>query len=119
MAGALVDFGLFVFHNARTLHGRQRGPYFYLPKLEAMEEAALWDEVMASAEDELELPAGCMKATVLIETLPAAFQMHEILHALRRRVGRPQLRPLGLHLLLPEDAARPPRPPAARTRPGR
>jgi malate synthase len=86
MAGALVDFGLFVLHNARALHDRQRGPYFYLPKLEAMEEAALWDEVMAAAEDELQLPVGTMKATVLIETLPAAFQMHEILHALRRRV---------------------------------
>ncbi len=86
MAGALVDFGLFVFHNARALHSRQRGPYFYLPKLEAMEEAALWDEVMAAAENELQLPTGTMKATVLIETLPAAFQMHEILHALRRRV---------------------------------
>ena len=85
MAGALVDFGLFVFHNARALHRRDRGPYFYLPKLEAMEEAALWDAVMAAAEDELQLPVGTMKATVLIETLPAAFQMHEILHALRRR----------------------------------
>jgi len=85
MAGALVDFGLFVFHNARTLQARDRGPYFYLPKLEAMEEAALWDRAMAFAEDELGLPAGCMKATVLIETLPAAFQMHEILHALRGR----------------------------------
>ena len=86
MAGALVDFGLFVLHNAHALHSRQRGPYFYLPKLEAMEEAALWDEVMAAAEDGLQLPVGTMKATVLIETLPAAFQMHEILHALRRRV---------------------------------
>ena len=56
MAGALVDFGLFVFHNARTPARRQRGPYFYLPKLEAMEEAALWDDVMALAEDELALP---------------------------------------------------------------
>ena len=85
MSGALVDFGLFVFHNAKALHEQQRGPYFYLPKLEAMEEAALWEEVMAAAEHELQLPLGCMKATVLIETLPAAFQMHEILHALRRR----------------------------------
>jgi malate synthase len=86
VAGALVDFGLFAFHNARTLHAHDRGPYFYLPKLEAMEEAALWDEVMALAEDELDLPYGTMKATVLIETLPAVFQMHEILHALRERV---------------------------------
>ncbi|WP_424681031.1 malate synthase A [Frateuria sp. YIM B11624] len=85
MAGALVDFGLFAFHNARALHARDRGPYFYLPKLEAMEEAALWNEVMAHAERELGLPRGCMKATVLIETLPAAFQMDEILHALRER----------------------------------
>ncbi|HEX5305212.1 MAG TPA: malate synthase A, partial [Dyella sp.] len=85
MAGALVDFGLFAFHNAHLLHALQRGPYFYLPKLEAMEEAALWDDVMTLAENELDLPAGCMKATVLIETLPAVFQMHEILHALRRR----------------------------------
>jgi len=85
LAGALVDFGLFAFHNAGALHARDRGPYFYLPKLEAMEEAALWDAVMAAAEEELQLPLGTMKATVLIETLPAAFQMHEILHALRRR----------------------------------
>ncbi|MFC4763309.1 malate synthase A [Dyella koreensis] len=85
MAGALVDFGLYAFHNARTLQARDRGPYFYLPKMEAMEEAALWDDVMSAAEDELGLPSGCMKATVLIETLPAVFQMHEILHALRNR----------------------------------
>src|SRR6185312_2269750 len=86
LSGALVDFGLFVFHNARTLHQRDRGPYFYLPKLEAMEEAALWEDVMSAAEAELQLPRGTMKATVLIETLPAAFQMDEILHALRRRI---------------------------------
>ena len=87
IAGALVDFGLFAFHNARALHAQQRGPYFYLPKLEAMEEAALWDEVMALAEDELDLPYGSMKATVLIETLPAVFQMHEMLYALRERAA--------------------------------
>ena len=87
IAGALVDFGLFAFHNARALHASGRGPYFYLPKLEAMEEAALWNEVMALAEDELDLPYGSMKATVLIETLPAVFQMHEILHALRERAA--------------------------------
>lgn len=86
MAGALVDFGLFAFHNAHALHARDQGPYFYLPKLEAMEEAQLWDEVMSAAETELGLPIGTMKATVLIETLPAVFQMHEILHALRGRV---------------------------------
>ena len=86
MAGALVDFGLYAFHNAHALQSRDRGPYFYLPKLQAMEEAALWDDVMAAAEAALDLPPDCMKATVLIETLPAVFQMHEILHALRGRV---------------------------------
>ncbi|MBL8300468.1 MAG: malate synthase A [Rhodanobacteraceae bacterium] len=86
MSGALFDFGLYAFHNARALQGRDRGPYFYLPKLESHREAALWDEVMAFTEAELHLPAGCMKATVLIETLPAVFEMHEILHALRSRV---------------------------------
>ncbi|HEY9513995.1 MAG TPA: malate synthase A [Rhodanobacter sp.] len=86
VAGALVDFALFAFHNAQRLQQRDRGPYFYLPKLESMEEAALWQDVLALAEAELQLPAGCMKVTVLIETLPAAFQMHEILHALRSRV---------------------------------
>ncbi|HET6555412.1 MAG TPA: malate synthase A [Dyella sp.] len=86
MSGALVDFGLFAFHNARRLLSRDRGPYFYLPKLQAMEEAALWNEVMAATEAALDLPPECMKATVLIETLPAVFQMHEILHALRGRV---------------------------------
>ncbi|MEO7065738.1 MAG: malate synthase A [Rhodanobacter sp.] len=85
VAGALVDFALFAFHNARALAARDRGPYFYLPKLEAMEEAALWEAVMSAAETGFGLESGCMKATVLIETLPAAFQMHEILHALRQR----------------------------------
>ena len=86
IAGALFDFGLFAFHNAQSQLARQCGPYFYLPKLQSHHEAALWDEVMASAEDELGLPTGVMKATVLIETLPAVFEMHEILHALKTRV---------------------------------
>ena len=86
MSASLVDFGLFAWHNARALAARDRGPYFYLPKLEGMEEAALWDDVMARAEDRLGLAEGTMKATVLIETLPAAFEMDEILHALRGRV---------------------------------
>ncbi|MEO8670364.1 MAG: malate synthase A [Tahibacter sp.] len=86
IAGALFDFGLFAFHNAQALLARQRGPYFYLPKLQSHQEAALWDDVMAHAESELGLPAGVMKATVLIETLPAVFEMHEILHALKTRI---------------------------------
>ncbi len=85
MSGALFDFGLFVFHNGKTLHSRDRGPYLYLPKLQSHREAALWDEVIEFTERRLGLPVGTIKVTVLIETLPAAFEMHEILHALRRR----------------------------------
>ncbi|MCA9525386.1 MAG: malate synthase A, partial [Myxococcales bacterium] len=81
---SLVDFGLYAFHNAVALVERGAGPWFYLPKLECHEEAALWDDVFVRAQDALGLPVGTIKATVLIETLPAAFEMHEILHALRR-----------------------------------
>jgi malate synthase len=86
VSASLFDFGLFAAHSAQALQAQGRGPFFYLPKLEHWQEAQLWDEVMAHAEATLGLPAGCMKATVLIETLPAAFQMHEILHALRTRI---------------------------------
>jgi malate synthase len=86
VSASLFDFGLFAAHSAQVLHAQGRGPFFYLPKLEHWHEAQLWDEVMAHAEAALGLPAGCIKATVLIETLPAAFQMHEILHALRSRI---------------------------------
>ena len=86
ISGGLFDLALFAFHNGASLHARERGPYFYLPKLESMEEAALWDEVMAFLEVRLGLPLGTMRATVLIETLPAVFEMDEILHALRGRI---------------------------------
>jgi malate synthase len=86
IAGALFDFGLFVFHNARALQARERGPYFYLPKMESHHEAALWNDVMDHAEAVLGLPQGTIKATALIETLPAVFEMDEILHALRTRI---------------------------------
>lgn len=86
LSGSLFDAVVFAFHNAAALQARDAGPYFYLPKMEAMEEAALWDEVLAFLEVKLGLPIGCMKATVLIETLPAAFEMDEILHALRGRI---------------------------------
>jgi len=86
MSASLFDLGLFAWHNARALAARDRGPYFYLPKLQSMEEAALWNEVLAWIERELDLPRGQIKVTVLIETLPAAFEMDEILHALRERV---------------------------------
>ncbi len=87
MSASLFDLGLFAFHNARALHAQDRGPYFYLPKLQCMEEAALWDAVLGHIEAALDLPRGTMKVTVLIETLPAAFEMDEILHALRGRVA--------------------------------
>jgi malate synthase len=83
VSGTLVDFGLFAFHCARRLHGRGRGVYLYLPKLEHHLEARLWNDVLSFAEDELGLPRGTIRATVLIETLPAAFQMQEILYELR------------------------------------
>ncbi len=86
MSGSLFDLGLFAFHNARALHAKDRGPYFYLPKLVCMEEAALWDAALGHMETTLGLPVGAMKVTVLIETLPAAFEMDEILHALRGRI---------------------------------
>ena len=86
ISGALLDFGLFVFHNGKTLHAQGRGPFFYLPKLQSHHEAALWDEVIEFAEQQLSLPPDSIKVTVLIETLPAAFEMDEILHALRRRI---------------------------------
>src|SRR6267154_950561 len=81
--GALLDFGLYFFHNAHELLARDTGPYFYLPKLESHREARIWNEVFLFAEEALRLEAGTIKATVLIETLPAAFEMDEILYELR------------------------------------
>lgn len=81
--GALFDFGLFFYHNARALVARGHGPYFYLPKMQSHLEARLWNEVFLDAQHAVGLPAGTIKATVLIETLPAAFQMEEILWELR------------------------------------
>ncbi len=80
--GCLVDFGLYFFHNARALAQAGTGPYFYLPKLESHLEARLWNDVLTFAERALDLPTGTAKATVLIETLPAAFEMDEILYEL-------------------------------------
>jgi malate synthase len=86
VAGALFDFALYLWHNARAALGRGSGPYFYLPKLESRHEAALWSDVFAFAERKLRLERGTIKATVLIETLPAAFEMDEILYALRDNI---------------------------------
>jgi malate synthase len=82
-SGSLVDFGLYFFHNAHALVANGRGPYFYLAKLESSEEAKLWDDVFSFSERRLGIPHGTIRATVLIETLPAAFEMEEILFELR------------------------------------
>ncbi|MBX3310656.1 MAG: malate synthase A [Cryobacterium sp.] len=82
-SGSLVDFGLHFFHNAKALIDAGRGPYFYLPKLESHVEARLWNDVFSFAEEYLDIPHGTIRATVLIETIPAAFEMEEILYELR------------------------------------
>ena len=81
--GGLVDFGLYFFHNARALLAKGSGPYFYLPKLESHLEARLWNDVFTWSEERLGIEIGSIKATVLIETLPGAFEMDEILYELR------------------------------------
>ena len=81
--GALFDFGLFFFHNAKEQIARGAGPFFYLPKMESHLEARLWNDVFVHAQEKLGVPRGTIKATCLIETLPAAFEMHEILYELR------------------------------------
>jgi malate synthase len=83
LPAALVDFGLYFFHNARALMARGTGPYFYLPKLQSHLEARLWNQVFEHAQSALDLPPCTIRATVLIETLPAVFEMDEILHELR------------------------------------
>jgi malate synthase len=86
VSGSLFDFGLFLFHNAAALRARGTGPYFYLPKLENHLEARLWNDVFVHAQRELGLPVGTIKATVLIETILAAFEMDEILYELRDHI---------------------------------
>ena len=81
--GAFVDFGLYFFHNAAALIAAGAGPYFYLPKMESHLEARLWNDVFTFAEERLEIPYGTIRATCLIETTPAAFEMEEILYELR------------------------------------
>ena len=87
MSGSLFDFGLYFFHNARRLLNKGSGPYFYLPKLESHLEARLWNDVFNLAQDELGLPRGTIKVTVLIETILAAFEMEEILYELRDHIA--------------------------------
>jgi malate synthase len=85
-SASLVDFGLFAFHNARYLADRKQGPFFYLPKLESHLEARLWSNVFKATEELLGLTPGTIKATVLIETITAAFEMEEILYELRENI---------------------------------
>ncbi|GAA1934017.1 malate synthase A [Streptomyces sodiiphilus] len=85
--GALVDFGLYFFHNARRLLDMGKGPYFYLPKLESRLEARLWNEVFTFAQERLGIPHGTVRATVLIETITAAYEMDEILYELREHAS--------------------------------
>jgi malate synthase len=84
--GSLFDFALYFFHNHKNLLAKGSGPYFYLPKTQSWHEAAWWSEVFSYTEDRFNLPRGTIKATLLIETLPAVFQMDEILHALRDHI---------------------------------
>jgi malate synthase len=83
MSGSIFDFGLYFYHNARELLARGSGPYFYLPKMESHLEAALWNDVFIRAQKEIGLPQGSIRATVLIETILATFEMDEILYELR------------------------------------
>ncbi|MEP6343609.1 MAG: malate synthase A [Maricaulaceae bacterium] len=86
MSASLVDFGLHFFHNGKLLADNARGPFYYLPKIESYQEARLWNDVFNFVQAVRDVPNGTIKATVLIETLPAAFQMDEILYALRNHV---------------------------------
>jgi malate synthase len=83
VSASLFDFGVYFFHNARALLERKSGPYFYLPKMESHLEARLWNDVFNTASDAIGIPRGTIRATVLIETLPAAFEIGEILYELR------------------------------------
>lgn len=87
ISASLFDFGLFFFHNAKTLTARGTGPYFYLPKMQSHREARLWNDVFVFAQNELGIPRGTIRATVLIETIHAAFEMEEILYELREHIS--------------------------------
>jgi malate synthase len=87
VSASLFDFGLYFFHNARKAIASGSGPYFYLPKLETHREARLWNDAFIFSQEQLGLPRGTIKATVLIETLPAAFEMDEILFELREHIA--------------------------------
>ncbi|MGE3825741.1 MAG: malate synthase A, partial [Bacteroidia bacterium] len=87
MSGSLFDFGLFFFHNVKQLLANGTGPYFYLPKMESHLEARLWNDVFVFAQNELGIPQRTIKATVLIETITATFELHEIIYELREHMA--------------------------------
>jgi len=87
MSGSLFDFGLYFFHNVKQLLENGSGPYFYLPKMESHLEARLWNDVFVFAQNELRIPQGTIKATVLIETILATFELHEIIYELREHMA--------------------------------
>jgi malate synthase len=87
VSGSLFDFGLCFFHNAAEMVARGTGPFFYLPKLESHQEARLWNDVFVFAQNKFSIWTGVIKATVLIETLPAAFEMEEILYEMREHIA--------------------------------
>ena len=118
MSGALFDFGLYFFHNAKALLERGSGPYFYLPKMESHLEARLWNDVFVHAQQKLGLKRGTIKATVLIETIMAAFEMDEILYELREHSAGLNCRALGLHLQLHQEIPQRPERGDARPRAG-
>ena len=86
MSASLFDFGLHIFHNGKMLAASGKGPFYYLPKLESHTEARLWNDVFNFAQTIVDIPNGTIKTTVLIETLPAAFEMDEILFELRNHI---------------------------------
>jgi malate synthase len=116
LSASLFDFGLYFFHNAAALIERGSGPYFYLPKMESHQEARLWNDVFVFAQDALVIPRGTIRATVLIETVLAAFEMDEILFELREH--SPGLRILGLHIQLHQEIPASARLPASPPRHG-
>ncbi len=87
ISASIFDFGLYFFHNAWELIKRGSGPYFYLPKLENSQESKLWNEIFVASQEAIEMPRGTIKATVLIETITAAFEMDEILYSLREHIA--------------------------------
>jgi hypothetical protein len=108
VSGALFDFGLYFYHNARELLRRGTGPHFYLPKLEGSLESRLWNDMFDRAQERLGVPRGTIKATVLVETIPRRLRDGRDPVRAARPLRGAQLRAVGLYLQLHQEAARPP-----------